>query len=87
MAIWEFECHAGIPWHGFMFISREGDEAVMEYAHFLTDDRKEDGFSVSSSAHAEFTVLMENHPDKTEAILFTDGAKCYSGKYPCLGRS
>ena len=68
-----------------MFISREGDQAVMEYAHLITDDRKECGFSVLSSAHAEFTLFKETHLEKTEAIVFTDGAMCYSGKYLCLG--
>ena len=75
---------AGIPWHGFMFISREEDQVQMEYAHFITDDRKEDAFSVISSAHAELTLYRERHPEKTEGLLFTDGAKCYSGKYLCL---
>ena len=47
----EFFGKAGIPWHGFMFMSRNGDEVDIQYAHFITDDRKEDGFCVLSSAH------------------------------------
>ena len=80
----EYFGKAGIPWHGFMFVSRIGEHVDMHYAHCITDDRKEDAFSVLSSAHAQFTMYKEKCPGKTEGILFTDGAKCYSGKFLCL---
>jgi len=64
-----------------MFVSRVGEHVDMHYAHCITNDRNEDVFSVLSSAHAQFTIYKEKCPGKTEGILFTDGAKCYPGKF------
>ena len=74
----------GIPWHGMMFMTRKGDELELSYHHDMTDDRKEDGFSFISAAHSSLTRFKEANPEKEELILFTDGARCYTGKFTTL---
>ena len=48
------------------------------------DDKKEDGFAVLSSLEVALRSFKLRHPHTDEGILFTDGAKCYSGKYLAL---
>ena len=93
----EFFGKAGIPWHGSMFMMRQGDEVHIKYAHDITDDRKECAFSVLSSMHSSITVLVEDIQENgfgelgqdqalevEEAFFITDGARCYSGKHLCI---
>ena len=93
----EFFGKAGIPWHGSMFMMRQGDEVHIKYAHDITDDRKECAFSVLSSMHSSITVLLEDIQENgfgelgqdqalevEEAFFITDGARCYSGKHLCI---
>ena len=79
----DFFGKAGIPWHGWMFFmkpSPTSQELMVEYSHDITNDRKEDGFMVLSSAHASLSQFRERHPHITRGVLFTDGARAYTCK-------
>eukprot|EP00951_Prasinocladus_malaysianus_P016054 scaffold124502_cov35-Prasinocladus_malaysianus.AAC.1 len=66
------------------------DEYIIEYYDDISDDKKEDGFSVLSCMQADLTTYKEHNPEITEARITTDGAAVYAGKYlahclPLLG--
>ena len=81
---------AGIAWHGAMFIRRlvpdddgivDADQYIVDYFDDLSNDKKEDGYSVLSCLQADLTTYKAANADVTEANIVTDGAACYSGKY------
>ena len=83
----QFFWKSGISWHGVMFMMIDPDDPnqiLVEYEDDMTDDKKEDGFAVLSSLEVALRSFKLRHPHTDEGILFTDGAKCYSGKYLAL---
>ena len=80
----QFFGKAGIAWHGVMFMITDPENAnrvLVEYEDDMTDDKKEDGFAVLSSLEVALRSFRVRHPNIDEGVLFTDGAKCYAGKF------
>ena len=80
---------AGVTWHGMMVIYRYAadslnDEYTVDYYHTLSDDKKEDGFFVASDLLIIAQEIRRIAPERISALLTTDAAGCYSGKYLAL---
>ena len=85
---------AGIPWHGGMalmkYVPEEGEEEdslddyTILYFDFITDHKKEDGFSVVSMLEGMIHLMKGLHPERTKVGIESDGAGCYSGKFARL---
>ena len=75
---------SGIPWHGGMAIWRENDSANShgpdDYCillfDFITDNRKEDGFSVYYMVEGVIRLMKEIQPPKSKSGIESDGAGC-----------